>query len=534
MKKDIRKTFINPIVLPDYPVLPARGNRLQPDEDGQAAMRRMDASYAWGRNGKPLVSIDDMMEEDGHPSTMGDIGEVLNFAYGKAAQNDVRATADPSAYYFNGKWYLYITSGAVYESENLVDWTVHHEESWMPISAPMAPTVEEYHGKYYGAANNTPLFVSDNPVGPWTQVGDWTLPDGREFVAGDVMLFRDDDDRLYLYFGLGPAILGAELDPEQPNRLITKPKVLIPFIKENYWERYGGNNENWGLGFIEGSWMVKHGEKYYLVYSCAGTEFYAYAMGAYVADSPLGDFHQQARNPVSRNRDKGLCKGGGHGSFVKGPNDSLWIFYTIPVCVDATMERRIGMDPAGFDEEGNLFALTGIDVPQWSPGVVERPELGNATELVPLTVFKTTQASSWADGHYPMYAIDEALHTWWQPSAEDKEPSLAVCLGGRFHVSAFRVMWKDIGMDLNHGVLGGAYQYVIETSRDSKDWTVVADFSHNETDLSVAYHPIDTVEACFARIRILGAPEGITPGLLNFTVFGESVHKTNIQFKTEG
>ena len=531
MKKDIRKTFINPIVIPDYPELPVLG-RKEPGGDDEADFRP-DPSKAWGRDGKPLLTADDLMREDGHPNDMQGMVDIFDFGYGKNSLNDARATADPSAYYFDGKWYLYITSGAVYESEDLVNWTVHHDESWMPISAPMAPTVEEYHGKYYGAANNTPLFVSDNPIGPWTLVGDWTLPDGREFVAGDVMIFRDDDDRLYLYFGLGPAILGAELDPNQPNKLLTKPKVLIPFVKENYWERYGGNNEHWGLGFIEGSWMVKHGDRYHLVYSCSGTEFYAYAMGAYVSDSPLGEFRPQAKNPVSRNRDKGLCKGGGHGSFVKGPGDTLWIFYTIPVCVDATMERRIGMDPAGFDEEGNLYALTGIDVPQWNPGVLQRPEKGNATELVGLTLFKNTNASSYAPGHFPLYAVDEALHTWWQPAAEDKEPSLGVLLAGRFHVSAFRVMWKDIGMDIQNGVYGGAYQYVIETSVGGKEWTTVVDMSQNKTDLAVAYHPIDTVIATHVRIRILGAPKGITPGLLNFTAFGESVYKTNIEFKAE-
>lgn len=526
MEKDIRRTFINPLVLPDYPVLPAKAH----PEDSQDVPRRPDDSTAWGRNGKKMLSIADLMQEDGHDYGMDGILDVFGLGYGKNALNDVRATADPSAYYFEDKWYLYITSGAVYESEDLVHWTVHHDESWMPISQPMAPTVEEYHGKYYAAANNTPLFVSDNPVGPWTQIGDWTLPDGREFVAGDVMIFRDEDDRLYLYFGLGPAIMGAELDPAQPNRLLTKPKVLIPFVKENYWERYGGNNENWSLGFIEGSWMVKHGERYYLVYSCSGTEFYAYAMGAYVSDSPLGPFHPQAKNPVSRNRDKGLCKGGGHGSFVKGPNDTLWIFYTIPVCVDATMERRIGMDPAGFDEEGNLYALTGCDVPQWAPGVLQRPEKGNATEAVGLTLFKNTSASSYAPGHYPIYACDEALHTWWQPAEGDEAPCLAVHLAGRFHVSAFRVMWKDIGMDLKNGVLGGAYQYVIETATSEDDWKTVVDFSQNTTDLAVAYHPIDPVVANRVRIRILGAPKGITPGLLNFTAFGESVAKTNIEF----
>ena len=68
---------------------------------------------------------------------------------------------------------------------------------------------------------------------------------------------------------------------------------------------------------------------------------------------------------------------------------------------------------------------------------------------------------------------------------------------------------------------------------DGKEWKTVVDMSDNQTDLSVAYHPIDTTIGLYVRIRILGAPQGITPGLLNFTAFGESVDKTNIQFKAE-
>ena len=119
------------------------------------------------------------------------------------------------------------------------------------------------------------------------------------------------------------------------------------------------------------------------------------------------------------------------------------------------MERRIGMDPAGFDAEGNLYATTGIDVPQWNPGVMQRPELGNATELVPLTIFKPSKASSYKDGNRPLYAIDEALHTWWQPAADDAEPTLSVALQGRYVASAVRIMWKDIGLNFKAGVNPG-------------------------------------------------------------------------------
>ena len=86
---------------------------------------------------------------------------------------------------------------------------------------------------------------------------------------------------------------------------------------------------------------------------------------------------------------------------------------------------------------------------------MQRPELGNATELVPLTIFKPSKASSYKDGNRPLYAIDEALHTWWQPAADDAEPTLSVALQGRYVASAVRIMWKDIGLNFKAGVNPG-------------------------------------------------------------------------------
>lgn len=386
----------------------------------------------------------------------------------------------------------------------------------------MAPTVKRFRGQYYASCNSTPLHVADNPLGPWKTVGEWILLDGRETLCNDPMIFADGD-RLYLYWGLGAAILGAELDPKQPNRFITTPRVLIEFNPQNWWERFGAANEDWEKGFIEGSWMKKIGSTYYLVYSCSGTEYFYYAMGAYVSNSPLGDFVPQKKNPVSRSRE-GFIKGGGHGSIVDGPGGTLWCFYTIPVCIDAIMERRIGMDPAGVDDEGNLYTKTGFATPQFVPGAKEHPELDNGAGLVPLTVFKPTLASSYEPGHPPLYAIDETLHTWWQPGKDDKEPCFGVLLQGLYNISALRIMWKDIGLHFDTSIDTGPYRYVVEYTEElsGDSWKMLVDESENQTNLTVDYRTFPTVHALRVQLRILGATKGVTPGLLDFTVFGTS------------
>ncbi len=506
----MEKTYCNPIVLPDYPTLRAKSSPApRPD---------------WGRAGKKLLTEAEVIQEVGTdlPDVQLLYKNVRNEEYGRIAENDVRATADPTACFWDGRWYLYTTSGVIYDSDDMVHWEPHYDETWMPLSAPMAPTVERFRGKYYASCNSTPLHVADSPLGPWREVGEWTLPDGRETLCNDPMIFADED-RLYLYWGLGSAILGAELDPDQPNRFLTTPKVLIRFHPENWWERFGAANEDWEKGFIEGSWMKKIGNTYYLIYSCSGTEYFNYAMGAYVGDSPLGNFVPQKKNPVSRSRE-GFIRGGGHGSIVDGPNGTMWCFYTIPVCVDAIMERRIGMDPVGVDAEGNLYAKTGFPNPQFAPGVKGNPETCNDAGLIPLTVFKPTLASSYAPGHLPLYGVDETMHTWWQPAQGDEEPSFGVLLQGMYQISAIRILWKDIGLDFDAGIHVGPYQYVVEYSEElaADDWKVLVDARENTTDLTVDYRTFPTVPALRVRLRITGHPRGVTPGLLDFTVFGVS------------
>lgn len=506
----MEKTYCNPIVLPDYPTLRAKSHPgSRPD---------------WGRAGKKLLTEAEVIQEVGKdlPDVQFLYKNVRNEEYGRIAENDVRATADPTVCFWDGRWYLYTTSGVIYDSEDLVHWVPHFDETWMPLSTPMAPTVERFRGKYYASCNSTPLHVADSPLGPWRKVGEWTLSDGREMLCNDPMIFADED-QLYLYWGLGSAILGAQLNPDQPNRLLTFPKVLIQFHPENWWERFGAANEDWEKGFIEGSWMKKIGSTYYLLYSCSGTEYFNYAMGAYVGDSPLGNFIPQKKNPVSRSRE-GFIRGGGHGSIVDGPNDTMWCFYTIPVCVDAIMERRIGMDPVGVDAEGNLYAKTGFSNPQFAPGVKVHPEIDNNTGLIPLTVFKPTLASSYAAGHLPLYGVDETIHTWWQPAPEDEEPTFGVLLQGIYNISAVRILWKDIGLNFDAGIDVGPYQYVVEYSEKlaADDWKVLVDARENTTDLTVDYRTFSTVRALRVRLRITGCPRGVTPGLLDFTVFGVS------------
>ena len=57
------------------------------------------------------------------------------------------------------------------------------------------------------------------------------------------------------------------------------------------------------------------------------------------------------------------------------------------------------------------------------------------------------------------------------------------------------------------------------------EWNMLVDAEDNEKDLCIDYRQFDPVKAYAVRMRILGAPKGIEPGLVSLTVFGKCAHE---------
>ena len=86
-------------------------------------------------------------------------------------------------------------------------------------------------------------------------------------------------------------------------------------------------------------------------------------------------------------------------------------------------------------------------------------------------------------------------------------------------------MWRDIGMETTKGINPGAFQYIVEyTAPGSTEWKMLVDASKNDRDLCVDYRTFEKVIARKVRLTILGSPDGIEPGVANFTVFGKCAH----------
>ena len=472
------RTYCNPLTIPDYPIgrlcRDVRGEIAGPDEN----------QWLLGR------------------------------------KEQFRELADPTVLWHDGRWYLYPSCDMAWMSENGVTWT-HHRINLRDIG--YAPTVVHSGNRFLLTASGAAMYSSESPLGPFTEIGRVKTPDGREPESWqDPMLLADDDGRLYLYWGIAaPGIFGAELIAADPTRMKSAPRILIKHEPAHAWEAHGEWNEDPSTCWLEGSWVLKQGGHYYLTYAAPGTEFRTYAMGCYRSDSPLGPFSYQQRNPILRTTN-GLVNGPGHGCIVSGPGNTVWAFYTCRLCYSHIFERRIGMDPAGFDAGGNLFVNGASQFPQLAPGLKPRPAEGNGVGWLPLNIGKVTRSSSAAAGRPGLYAVDEEMRTWWQPDDVDPRPSLESRLGNRFRIQAVRLIWRDVGLDTARGIEPGPFRYQVEVKDGtSAPWRAVVDRTASRDDLAIDYRECKPASGTAARLVITGWPKGIRPGVIEFTVFGD-------------
>lgn len=469
----------------------------------------------------------------------GEDGGWSAMEYTNEPQADYRSISDPSVLYYDNKWYLYPSYGMAFVSEDFVTWK---HEPVEPYNLKYSPSVIPHRGKFLLTGHSQGLYIGDSPVGHFDYIGEFITADGKVYAPHDgsafqpldSALFQDDDGKIYLYwfdnrFDVENNVYvcetwGVELDGDNPNHFCTEPYLINEFNGDNYWERNGQYNQNTKFGWVEGQWMFKHNGRYYMIYSSPGTTYKSYCMAAYYSDEgPLTGFVLQKNNPVTLSNSP-LISGAGHGSIAPGPNGTLWAFYTIAMCGVHPYERRIGMDPIGIDENGELYCPKISDVPSFGALDKEFNLENNSAGLLPLTFMLRhhVKASSWAPGRGVMYAFDESLLSWWQPAEDDKEPTICVDLDGGYVCEALRIIWRDVNIDYANGVLPGPYKYVLEGRErvGEGEFKTILDMSENETDYIIDYRTFKPVVCGEMRLRIVGWPKGITPSIISFTVFG--------------
>lgn len=251
----------------------------------------------------------------------------------------------------DGRFYMYGTGGVrsgfkAYSSDNLADWTdegaVYEatDESW-GVSEFWAPEVYERDGKYYmwysatwrenptneGENFRIGVAVADSPTGPFADMTGAPLFDPGYPIIDANLYFDDENGRVYLYYSrctwknpveseiavwareqgwydevIESWVYGVEIAPDF-SRVIGEPVLLLspPLGMDDLqseWESRSVASQEINRRWTEGSYIFRHGDTYYMMYSANHYAGPHYAVGYATSKSPLGPFTKSDHNPI--------------------------------------------------------------------------------------------------------------------------------------------------------------------------------------------------------------------------------------------
>lgn len=476
----------------------------------------------------------------------------LEYKYQHYSGNAHREAADPTMVLFKGTYYLFASmSAGFFYSDDMVNWKWHENRNLdMYRYAPDVRQVGDY--LYFSASTrNTPstIWRSKDPL------SDDFEKVSEPFPFWDPDLFCDDDGRVYFYWGCGNVepIWGIELDPETMLPIGEKVACFDQDKDIHGWERfnYPGKEKSARKGIIalamaflnrkgrpymEGAFMNKWNGKYYLQYAAPGTEFPVYGDGCYVSDKPLGPFTFMPNTPFSL-KPSGFITGAGHGSTIEDRDGNIVHVSTMRISRNQNFERRIGIFPAGLDEDGLLYCNQNFaDYPVVLPeGKFDARDLKPQYYL--LSYKKKAEASSSKEGHGPELALNEDIRTWW--AAKETNGWYCLDLGAEYRPHSVQINFADesvpelnvdksLRSDLftNSRYIDSSAElhtrFTLEGSLDGKEWFMICDASGRNDDRPHPYIVLDEkYEVRYLKVTALELPYGKAFALSGLRVFGK-------------
>lgn len=254
-------------------------------------------------------------------------------------QNPVRAGdfPDPSVIRVGEDYWATATSSEwaphfpILHSRDLVNWEVKgyvfsEPPKWAKANF-WAPEIAQDKGKffiYYTArqteTNRLAIAVAsaDHPAGPYTDHGPLIA---QEAGSIDAVPFTDAKGVRWLLW------------KEDGNSKKRPTPIWISRLREDGLAFVGEkkeilrNDAPWEGAVVEGPFVVRHGEYYYLFYAgsaCCGRNC-NYAVGVARAKDMLGPWEKAPTNPIMAGNETWRCPG--HGSIVSDPQGRHWFLY---------------------------------------------------------------------------------------------------------------------------------------------------------------------------------------------------------------
>lgn len=256
-------------------------------------------------------------------------------------------------YYFTASYPAYLNVDSGYDriilrrsrtvdglrtAEEKIIWKAHSEG--IMSKHIWAPEIHEISGRWYvffAAGNSDDVWhirpymlrlEGNDPINDsWTELGKVKSEEGDDVSFNSFSLDMTYFEHKGKHYLIWAEIIGnsslfiAEIDPEKPNVLISKPMLLT---KPEYdWEKVNHKVN-------EGASVLKTDDKIYVFFSASGTGA-EYCMGMLSADSDSNLMDKESwtkvTEPVLETKDLIGEAGPGHNSFVTDENGKLLLIY---------------------------------------------------------------------------------------------------------------------------------------------------------------------------------------------------------------
>lgn len=216
------------------------------------------------------------------------------------------------------------------KSRDLVNWewvgNVFERRPEWAVGRFWAPEIWAHKGKFYiyyvglksGGSLAVAVATADNPAGPWTDHGPMV---SQEMGSIDPMPVADTDGTLYLMWKEDgnsrnkPTPIWIQKMTPDGTKLVGEMKEILR------------NDADWERNLIEGPYVQRQGEYWYMFYSgngCCGRGC-NYAMGVARAKNLMGPWEKCPSNPILIGTDTWKCPG--HGSVVRDTEGRDWLLY---------------------------------------------------------------------------------------------------------------------------------------------------------------------------------------------------------------